>query len=163
LGVAEAGEEEFLFRAGQAFAKGFGSGVVQWGLAELIELVAQVLPLVIGGLGPPRSAGELVVSLTGVMNKALDVLTELASRGVAGPAFEQGQFLFEFLGFGLDMREAGLAVFGFDAVVGGVGIGDQDAVEFLSQEFLGRLGGAMSVPKESGQVVIAAIPNPVAQ
>jgi hypothetical protein len=50
-----------LFRADQAFAKGFGSGVAQWGLAELAELVAQALSLVIGGVSPPGLAGELVV------------------------------------------------------------------------------------------------------
>ena len=58
------------------------------------------------------------MSLAEVMNKTLDVLAELACAGVGGPAFEQSQFLLQFLGFGLDVGETGLVVLGLDAVIG---------------------------------------------
>ena len=41
--------------------------------------------------------------LTGVVNPALDLLAEPAGCGVGRPAFEQGQFLLQFLGFGFDV------------------------------------------------------------
>ena len=53
VGVAEAGEEELLFRAVEALAKGFGSGVAQGGLAKLLELATPVVPLVFGRPSPP--------------------------------------------------------------------------------------------------------------
>jgi hypothetical protein len=91
----------------------------------------------------------------------LDVLAELAGVWVGGLALEQGQLLFQFLGFGLDVGQARLPVFGMDSVIGGVGVGDQGAVEALAQDRLGGLGGTVRVQVEESQIGISGIPLPV--
>ena len=114
-----------------------------------------------GPLGAPGTSRQPVMRLTGVVHPALDRLAELPGVGISRSALEQGQFLLQFLGLGFDVGEAGLAIFGLDAVIRGEGIGDEDAAELFSQECLRRLGRAMRLPEEGGQVVIAGIPDPV--
>ena len=159
-GAAEAGEEEFLFLAQKALTKVFGPWVAQRGLADLFELLAQAALFGLGGPGPPRPLGKLAVNLAGPADEPLDVLAELPGGGIGRAALEQGQFLVQFFGLGLDVGQAGLAVPGVEAVVGSISVGHQHAPEVFAQEFLGSFGGAVRVPAEASQVVIAGIPNP---
>src|SRR5206468_876480 len=115
-GMAKASEEVFLFRAQQALAKSLGPFIVQRVFAQRLELAAQCLAFLFSGLGAPRAFREWVVSLTGGPHEALDLLTELACRRVSGFSFQQGQFAVQFFGFGFDVRQTGLPVFGMHSV-----------------------------------------------
>ena len=99
--------------------------------------------------------------LAGVANPSLNVLRELPGLWIAGAAFEQCQFLFELFGFGLDMRQTGLALFGVNTVVSSVGVGDENAAKVIAQELLGGFCRTVGLEKVGRQVLITAIPNPV--
>ena len=102
-----------------------------------------------------------MMSLAGIVNPALDVLAKLSRLGIGGNSFQQGQLLLEFLGFGLDVRQAGLPVFGFHAIVGGKRIGHEHAAELLPEQFLRGFGGAVRIQEKACQIAVSGIPKPV--
>jgi hypothetical protein len=140
-GAVEAGEEELLFLAPQALAKGLGAGVAQRLSTELAQFGAQGTALFFGRFGPPGLGSRRLPRLPPTFPTPLNILAELDGGGIGGAAPEQRQFLAEFFGFGSDVGQTGLAGLGVDAVVGGEGVGHQDATEMLAQEFLGRFAG----------------------
>jgi len=101
------------------------------------------------------------VSQTGFVNPGLNALTKLAGLRVGRTSLEQGHFLAQILGLGFDVSQAGLTGLGMDAVVGGVGVSNENAVETLAKKQLGRFCRAVGVKKEEGQLVVPPIPNPV--
>jgi hypothetical protein len=88
--------------------------------------------------------------LAGAVDQPLDLLAKLMCLGVLSLAFEQGQFLLQFLGLALKVSQARLPVFGFETLIGGVGVGDENAIELFPQQTLGGLGRAMSIELEAG-------------
>ena len=150
----------FLFRAPQALARSFSPLILQRVFAQGLELAAQGLAFLFGGLSAPRAFGELVVGLASGLHEALDLLTELARRGVGGFSFQQGQFVLQFLGFGFDVRQTGLAVFGMNSVIRAQGIGHQHSTKFFAEDALGHEGVPVAVEVEIAQIIIAAVPDP---
>ena len=129
--------------------------------AEGAELAAQGVVLFFGAPGAPALAGQFPVGLAGVADEALHRLAELPRLGIGGPAFEQGQFLFQFLGLGFDVGQTGLPVLGPQLLVDSIRIGDKNAVAAFAEDLLGRLAGAMRIQMEKRQVVIAGVPDPI--
>ena len=111
--------------------------------------------------GSPATPREPVMSLASSAHEALHLLAELHRGRIGGFALEQSYFLFQFLGFGFDVGQAGLPIFRVDSFVGSKGIGDDGAAEALAQDTLGRLGGTVLIQVKESQVVIAGIPYPI--
>src|SRR6266571_3113688 len=104
---------------------------------------------------------KTVMGLARRADKTLHILAELAGEGIGRCAFEQSQFLFQFLGPGFDMGQAGLPILGMHPFVGSIGVSDDGAAKTLTQDTLGRLGGAVLIQVEESQVLIAGIPDPI--
>ena len=101
------------------------------------------------------------MDLASSVDPPLDVLAELASLRVGGLVLEQGQLLFQFLGFGLDVRQTRLPLVGMHPIIRGVGVGDERPGKALAQDRLGRFGGTVRIQVKESQVGVSGIPGPI--
>jgi len=72
---------------------------------------------------------------------------------------QESDGLIDFVGFTDEVREAGLAAFGLDEVIGGIVIGHQVALEAGAEDAESHVAGAGAVDVEKAEVGIAGEPD----
>lgn len=161
---AQEGEEAVVIALGieQALTEVFRLWIGDGEAADAVKPTVQGRDLGLGiGKGDLARIAK-AADCRGLGKEVLNVLAESLGVGVLLRRREQGDELGDFLGLANEMGETGLAILGFDEIVGGVIVGDEPPLETGSKNIERDLTGTGAVDVKEAEVGIAGEPDPSA-
>lgn len=114
---------------------------------------------------PQHSLGEFCpgclslgdAEMAGISEQSHDLMTKPDGVGIG--CFHRREHFLDFFRLSEQMREAALTPFHFNCVVGGVGIGDEQAAEAFAEKLFGGCRGAVGIDPVNGHFLISRIPD----